>query len=92
MKHGDFCKFRRMLTDEAVHNGICEYKVRGRWYAGMVAEIATQVARGNAWTATRSSREARVATRAAVKTAVKAKHAAAVRSAARAAVEVRGAL
>ena len=86
--HGDFCKFLRMLTDEAVHNGICEYKDRGRWYAGMVAEIATQVARGNAWTATRSSREARVATRAAVKTAVKAKHAAAVRSAARAAVEV----
>ena len=86
--HGDFCKFLRMLTAEAVHHGICEYDNRGRFYAGMVAELATQVARGNAWTATRSVRSSRVATRAAVKTAVKAKHVAAARRAARAAVEV----
>jgi hypothetical protein len=61
--HEDCCKFLRMLSAEAVNNGICTEAKRGQFYAAMVAEVSTQIMRGNAWTATRHIRTARVATR-----------------------------
>jgi hypothetical protein len=65
--HDDVCNFLRMLTTEAVTHGICDYAHRGQYYAAMVAEISTQIMKGNAWTATRHTRSARVATLAAAK-------------------------
>jgi hypothetical protein len=65
--HKDVCSFLRMLTTEAVTHGVCQYADRGRFYSAMVAEISTQVMKGNAWTATRHMRLARMATEAAAK-------------------------
>lgn len=61
--HKDFCTLLRMITAEAVDNGVCEYAKRGQYYSAMVAEISTQIMKGNAWTATRHLRSARVETR-----------------------------